>query len=148
VLGFGARGFVLVNVVQIATGLWWIVMLPRGAMLQFMGRDPVATASLVLSLLLTASAMWILWGARDAAAPGRKVIVGAAHVGVIFLLMVLMRDAVRRGTLGERFQTSGMASEPQWGPIVVFVVLLVAGIATIGWMVAAMQKKRAEPSVG
>ena len=148
VLGFGARGFVLVNVVQIATGLWWIVQLPRGAMLQFMGRDLVATASLVLSLLLTASAMWILWSARDAGAPGRKVIVGAAHVGVIFLLMVLMRDAVRRGTLGDRFEIAGMATAPQWGPIVVFVLLLVAAIAIIGWMIVAMQRRRAEPSAG
>jgi hypothetical protein len=148
VLGFGARGFVLVNVVQIATGLWWIVKLPRGAMLQFMGRDPVATASLVLSILLTASAMWILWGARDAAAPGRKVVVGAAHVGVIFLLMVLMRDAVRRGTLGERFQTATMPTAPQWGPIVVFVLLLVAAIAIIGWMVVAMQRRRADVAAG
>lgn len=148
VLGLGARGFVVVTVAQIATGLWWLVKLPRGAMLQFMGRDPVATASLALALLLTASAMWILWDAREAAAPGRKAIVAAGHVGVIFLLMVLMRDAVRRGTLGDRFQTAGMATAPQWGPIVVFVVLLVAAVATIGWMVIATQRRRSQPAAG
>jgi hypothetical protein len=92
--------------------------------------------------------MSILWSARDAASPGRKVVVGGAHVGVIFLLMVLMRDAVRRGTLGDRFQTATMATAPQWGPILVFVVLLVAAIAIVGWMLVAMQRRRTEASAG
>jgi hypothetical protein len=87
--------------------------------------------------MVTAVGAWILWRARHAAAPGRKVVVGAAHIIVVVVLMVLMRDVVRRATLVDAVHFDSMPVAPQWGAIVLFLVLLVAGLIAIGWMVRA-----------
>ena len=59
---------------------------------------------------------------------------------------VLLRDQVRQGALeAAGFQVQAWV-EPQWGPIVIFAVLLVAAIAIIAWMVRALVRGMPEGS--
>jgi hypothetical protein len=56
--------------------------------------------------------------------------------------MILLRDQVRASALAEAKFAPTPWTSPQWGAIVVFLLLLVAAVATIVWMVAALARAK------
>jgi hypothetical protein len=61
--------------------------------------------------------------------------------------MVLVRDVVRRALLDAAGFQPATWIVPQWGPIAIFLVLLVVAIALVAWMVAALVRAPApEPA--
>jgi hypothetical protein len=57
-------------------------------------------------------------------------------------MMLLTRDTIRRISLElAGFQTVNWVA-PQWGPIAIFVVLLVAAVGTVVWMTRALATAR------
>ena len=62
------------------------------------------------------------------------------------VLMVVTRDQVRTHSLVEAGLTPATWVVPQWGPISLFVVLLLAAIATVAWMVKALVQGGGDPA--
>lgn len=109
---FGTRWFVTATLLNVVTGLWWMLALPHEVMMQTMLWIGVGTAAMVIALLRRSA--WAL------------VITLAA--------MILARDAVRQAVLdlaGFRVATN---VAPQWDVFAIFAVLLVAALATTAWM--------------
>lgn len=130
----GTLWFVVPTALNVLTGTWWLMALPRETMLRFMGQNQVATISFGVGFVLGLGVliMMILALFRDDPA---KLIRGSAHsLVVILILMVLMRDQVRRGELAAVGFEPAPWVEPQWGPIAIFLLLFVAGLAVIAWM--------------
>lgn len=140
----GALWFVIPTALNVGTGLWWLVALPRETMLRFMGQNMVATASLGLGLVLGLSALLMMAMAMVKAEPA-GLVRGAAHALLVTLVtMVLMRDQVRQGALhAAGFEPTSWVV-PQWGPIAIFLVLLVVAFATVGYMVRLMVRAQPE----
>jgi hypothetical protein len=126
---------------NVFAGLWWLAALPRDVIMRFMGQDMAAVIVLLAGIFLTFSGAGLLVFA--AAAPAdrspKRFVFGAVHclpIGIV--LMILTRDTVRRASLDlAQFQPVTWVA-PQWGPIVIFAVLLVAALATVVWMVRAL----------
>ena len=59
---------------------------------------------------------------------------------LVLVAMIFTRDQVRESS----FALAGLGDapwiEPQWGPIAIFAVLLVAALATIAWMLSALAR--------
>ena len=55
-------------------------------------------------------------------------------------VMVNIRDFVRNAYLAPHFQAEQLRVAPQWGIIALFVVLFVAGLATLFYMLRAVSK--------
>jgi hypothetical protein len=49
--------------------------------------------------------------------------------------MTFMRDIVRTGYLQPYFSLESLPVVPQYGPMFLFLFALLAGLATIGWLV-------------
>jgi hypothetical protein len=146
VAAFGLEGFAAAAAFQVILGGWLLAALPRPTVRAFMGAQAPATVSLLLSVVATLTAVSIAWRARRGEAPGRPIVAAAGHVVVVIALMVLMRDVVRRVTLGEAARIGAMQVAPQWGMIAAFLAVLLAGLATVAWMVVAT--RRASPARG
>ena len=73
---------------------------------------------------------------------------GAFHCLLVTLVaMILNRDQVRAGALEAAGFEPNTWIAPQWGPILIFFVLLVAALGAVAWMVVALAKgKGAEES--
>lgn len=140
VVSFAIHGFLVLLGLQVVDGFWWMASLPNKGWLLFMGGSPAATIYFNLSLLLMTVGAWILWRAVSADSPTRKLVVGTAHIGAVVLLMLLMRDLLRRQTLGESIRFSQMPVDPQWGAIGLFFGLLITGLAIVIWMVRAVRR--------
>jgi hypothetical protein len=132
---YGAIWFTVATGINVILGGWWLMALPRETMLRFMGGNMTATAALVIGTLAGLATLVMMTMAVNARNTSRLVRAAAAHVLVTLVAMILCRDQVRRGALaGVGFENNAWV-ETQWGPLVLFVILLVVAIGTVIWMV-------------
>ena len=135
---YGALVCGLATCLNIFTGLWWLAALPQEVLLQFMRGGFGMVGVLLLGILLTLAAAGHLVLASAGRRAAVNVTAGAGAMLAGLAMMLLTRDSVRTATLGlAGFQPVTWVA-PQWGPIVIFFVLLVAAIATVWWMVRAL----------
>jgi hypothetical protein len=128
------------TVVNIFAGLWWLAALPRDVLLRFMGGDMRAVGELLAGILLTLTGAGHTVLAVTAKRPGVMVTISAAALFAGIAMMLLTRDAVRRFSLDLAGYQPVNWVAPQWGPIVIFFVLLGAAIATVAWMTRALAR--------
>lgn len=139
---YGAAVATIATGLNIFTGMWWLAALPRGVMLRFMGQDMSAMIVLLLGILLTVTGVGLLLLATASKRPTRTTVVAAAHLLVGIALMLLTRDTVRTASLAQAgFQPVNWIA-PQWGPILIFVVLLIVAVGSVVWMVRALATAR------
>ena len=122
---YGIGWFMGATEVQIAVGGWFILSLPHDVNRLFLGGDKLATALLVGAVGLAVLALL--------AAPRSLGVTCVAILGTISLMAVI-RHMVRVAYLGPYFNPSDLPVQGQWPVFVLFVVLLLAGLATVGWM--------------
>ncbi|MBI2212106.1 MAG: hypothetical protein HYU52_00525 [Acidobacteria bacterium] len=137
----GAIWFVMPTVLNFLVGLWWLGTLPREVVLRFAGQSVLAIVSLSLGSLLGLVACVAMVMAMNSPNPARYVGVGVWTLLGCLASMVVARDEVRTGMLGIAAFEPATWVAPQWGVIAIFVVLLVAGIATTLWMVSLLLRK-------
>lgn len=136
-----AAGATFVNTV---VGSWWLFVLPRDVLLRFMGRDPAAAVALMTGIgfgLVVLALCALGWRAKDPAPAVRWAAV--AMLGTL-VAMAITRDQLRESALAQMGLAPATWVEPQWGPTLIFVTLLLMAIATIAWMVTALAQGRAE----
>lgn len=141
-IGQGAMWFVVATALNIMFGVWWLAALPLQAMLLFMGRDPAATAWLVLGILAALAAFGHMIPAIMAKNPRSLLFGGAGSLAVTLACMVMVRDVTRRAELSAAGLRPAAWVQPQWGAIAVFAALLVAAVALVFWMVRSLAAVR------
>jgi hypothetical protein len=120
--------------VNVFAGLWWLAALPRDVLLQFMGRDMRAIGELLAGILLTLTGAGHAVLAVTGKRPGVMVTISAGTLLAGIAMMLLTRDTIRRLSLDLAGYQAVNWVAPQWGPIVIFFVLLAAAVATVVWM--------------
>ena len=134
----GAVWFVGATALNVMFGVWWLAALPLQTMLLFMGRDVGATLFLVAGIVAALAAFGHMIPATMAKDPRTLLVGGAGSLGVTLACMVMVRDSARRAELAAAgFQPAAWV-QPQWGAILVFLVLLLAAIVLVGWMIRAI----------
>jgi hypothetical protein len=137
-LVYGSRWFVAATVVNLGIGTWHLAALPREVFLLFMGRDLVASLLLAGGVVTALAAMGAAMLVSNSPRPGRMLSFAAGNLVLTLALMVLVRDVVRRALFEAMELQPASWVVPQWGPIVIFLGLLVAAIALVAWMVAVL----------
>ncbi|HEX9077936.1 MAG TPA: hypothetical protein VF795_00030 [Desulfuromonadaceae bacterium] len=122
----GMNLFTALTLVQIAVGFWFLLSLPRPVMLLFMGGDATATALFAIGLLLAVALL--------GAAFRRNVAVSASLAVPLVFVMAFIRDAVRSGYLKPLFSPATLKVVPHYSPMLMFIITLICGIATIFWL--------------
>ena len=123
----GARWFVGATLAQLLVGPWFLLSLPEPVRRIFLGGRMVETALLTLGIVLGILAVPLVLGRRPWEA--------AMALGGSLVLMAVVRDRVRAGYLAPHFSPQTLEVEPQTAAVVLFFLLLVLGLATVGWMV-------------
>jgi len=135
---YGAFICTAATVVNIFAGLWWLAALPRDVLLQFMGRDTRAIGELLAGILLTLTGAGHTVLAVTGKRPTVMLTVSAATLLAGIAMMLLTRDTIRRLSLDLAGYQPVNWVAPQWGPIVIFFVLLALAIGTVIWMTRAI----------
>lgn len=122
----GMNLFTALTLLQIMVGFWFLISLPLPVKLLFLGESWYHTALLAFGLLLALLALGA--GFR------RNVLLSAILLAPLGLIMVFIRDAVRTGYLKPFFDPALLRVMPQYSPLILFSVTLIAGIGVIVWM--------------
>jgi hypothetical protein len=131
----GALVCVAATMINIFAGLWWLAALPRDVLLQFMGRDMRAIGELLAGILLTLTGAGHTVLAVTGKRPALMVSISAVTLLAGIAMMLLTRDTIRRLSLDAAGYQAVNWAAPQWGPIVIFFVLLAAALAAVVWMI-------------
>lgn len=134
----GSLWFVVATALNVLTGLWWLGTLPREVLLRFMGQDVLSSLSLGIGITLSFALIAVMFIAPGNTRAAPLVKTAASLLVVTIAAMVLARDGVRAGMLEQaRFATTSWV-EPQWVVIAIFLVLLIAAVATTVWMASLL----------
>ena len=132
---FGSGWAAGATFLNLLVGSWWLLALPRDVLLRLVGRDPLAAVMLMVGIALGLIVLAAFSMASRASDPAPAVRGGAWTLAATLAAMVFTRDQVRESA----FATIGLEPtswiEPQWGPLSIFLVLLVSALAVVGWMV-------------
>ena len=122
----GMNTFTWLTLVQVLAGFWFLVSLPRQIMLLFLGGDRLASVIFGAALLLVLLAL---------AAGFRKKVYPAAGIAAgLVVLMSFLRAYVRADFQKPYFSPDQLTVVPQYSPMILFFVTLLAGLACIAWM--------------
>jgi hypothetical protein len=135
--------FAAASGVEILLGLWFLLALPRSVALYLMSSGLGATVFGLGMLGGLAAMMLILVGAQTRR-PAPFVHAGFGLTILTVALMVMLRQLVRTAYLHPYAQPELLATAPQTGIILLFFVLFVLGLATVGYilLLLARAKKR------
>ena len=130
----GSSLFTGTTLLNFGVGFWFLVKLPGPVRLAFVGGNGFATALLGAGLLLPLAAVAHLIMAKANKSPKRQLAIGISCGLLSVAAMVIMRDVLRNLALAPYFSPNQLPVAPQWSIIVLFVFLLVAGLATLYYM--------------
>jgi hypothetical protein len=130
--------------VQILLGLWFLLSLPHSVALYFLSNGLGATV-FGFALLFALAAMILILVGGYTNRPARFVHAGFGLMIITVALMVIMRQMVRTAYLHPYARPESLATAPQTGIILLFFLLFVLGLATVGYILRllAQAKKRA-----
>lgn len=123
---YGARWFVVATILQFAVGLWFLVKLPQGIMMNFLGISTLDTVLLWAGVALAVIALLLVQ---------RSALLATGAVTLTIVLMAIVRHRIRQMFLGEHVNVNALPVNPQWGMFIIFVLLLLIGLGVVGWMV-------------
>ncbi len=129
----GTRWFTYATLVNMVAGAWFFVALRPEVRRLFMGAGKLATALLILGVLLPIGAMMHLRRAAKEDSRG-QAFAGIGTALLILAIMIGMRDIVRASYLGNMFRPGNLAVSPQWSVIGLFLLIFGVGLATVYWM--------------
>jgi hypothetical protein len=135
---YGALWFIGPTLLQLAVGPIFLVVLPTDIRDQFIGDNVGRTYLLFAGVgisIVALAAMATALRLRNPLWPG---LAGALSVIATVSLMSVVRHVVREEYLKPEFTTSALEVDSQAVLIVLFFVLLVAGIGVIGYMLRAL----------
>lgn len=135
---YGAGWFVGATAAQLAVGPWLLVRLPESVREGFIGAQADRTVLLWAGVAVALVAITLLaMGAR-----ARNPLPVAAAGGLLFVgtvaVMAMVRHLVRDEYLQPEFEASALQVDSQVALIVLFFVVLLAGLGTVGYMLRAV----------
>jgi len=121
---YGVTWFMGGTVVQFLVGLWFLFSLPVEV------RQALVGDKLVVGILVSAFILALL---ALLSAPKSLTASSVAILGTISM-MAVVRHFVRSASLRPYFDPHSLPVQGQWEVFCIFVVLLLAGLGTVGWM--------------
>jgi hypothetical protein len=123
----GLKIFALGTSVQVVVGFWYLLAIPQDFMLQFMGKDLIATIFLMVGILAGIGAL---------VAGFMKKFNATVILALLTLVaMIINRYNLRMMYLNDNFQLSQLKLSPQYGVLVLFLLILLIGLAAIFYMI-------------
>lgn len=120
----GLRYFTHATLFQIVIGFWFLLSLPTKIMTRFMGESLPHSVLFLAGLL--GVVLSLLFGFRRRLPSATLSLLGTV------VLMVFIRDLVRKGYLEPFFDVSWIPVVPQASPMLMFLCCLVLGLVIVG----------------
>ena len=139
----GARWFLIPTILQMAIGPAFLLTQPAFARDEFLAADLLETgvlwAGVATALVAGALVMWTM-RSRAPATPG---IAAVGFVLVSVALMAVARDMLRTIRTSPHLDVGTLPSDTQVATVLIFFLVLAAGLSTVGYMLWLLGRARA-----
>lgn len=133
----GMGVFAWFSLLQVLAGAWFLASLPNQVAVRFMGGHGMSTAAFLLAL--AGAFLLLVFGFKARVWPA------AAATVVTVLLMACVRELARLAYLAPYFSPADLPVRPQYGPVVMFLAALAAGLAAVAWVLRQAARAAAAP---
>lgn len=130
------RRFAWFTLAQFILGTLFWLSTPKEVWMIFMGGNMTATILMVTSWLLSASMVYTAFRG--------KLNVTLFHALLVLIIMVIMREYMRLAYLRDIFSPSHLETKGELGPLLVFLILFIAGLGAIYYMIRLATSKNNE----
>jgi hypothetical protein len=127
---------------QMVDGFWFLFSLPRELLMALVGGQPWPTVHLALGMGLGFLALILLSGLRDPERQRAVLRLTAAVLCVTVFAMIGLRDVVRAMYLSPLVRLRDLPRTTQADVTILFFVVFLLGLATVGWMVSSVLRER------
>jgi hypothetical protein len=127
---------------QMVDGFWFLFSLPRELLMALVGGQPWPTVHLALGMGLGFLALILLSGLRDPERQRAVLRLTAAVLCVTVFAMIGLRDVVRAMYLSSLVRLRDLPRTTQADVTILFFVVFLLGLATVGWMVSSVLRER------
>jgi hypothetical protein len=122
----GLKLFFYFTCAQMILGFTWLLLLPQPVQQLFLGRHLLATALLLIGVLLALGLLIMAW---------RGSLWGTLSSLMLTLgVMLGLRDIVRAGYLNGTFHPSQLTVAPALSPFMLFLISFIIGLGLLAWM--------------
>ena len=128
----GMRWFCYATLAQMIIGLWFFMSLPSDIMTLFMGGN--GFYSIVFLVGISGAVLSVILGFK------RRLLPTVISLTGTVILMVLLRDFVRRAYLDPYFSLSSLKVIPQYSSLILFLSCFVIGLAVVGFILRSALK--------
>jgi hypothetical protein len=125
---FGGKAFLYATMTQILVGVWFLISLPRGLRMLFMGDNTLATSLLCFGIAGAFASIMVMSEALKKDNVRLAAIAVSVITGMIILSMSVMRDILRDAYLKPYFHPHEFVVKTQWSPFLLFLGLFAAGV--------------------
>jgi hypothetical protein len=132
--------FVFGTIVQYAVGIWFLLSLKKEFILLYMGENTLATIVFGLSVLLSLISLILILLSFNAPNPKPLAIGGIVALFLTIAGMSIMRDILRHAYLENYFKPEQFDVQLQLSVLIVFAVVFIAGLVTVGYMLSKVLK--------
>lgn len=129
---YGRNWFAGATLVQILVGLWFLLVQPAAIRNAFLGGNIVYTAHLFAAVFLALVAVFLLMAKPES---GKILVASAGLLAATILVMLLVRNWTREMRIGALAGLDEMQIRTQWSVLVIFLLLFVGALGTMGWMI-------------
>ena len=123
----GMQTFFRLTLLQVVVGLWYFTSLDADMMMSFLGRDTMPSLIFVTAMGLVICVLWSGWQQRP--------VLSLITVTALLYCMSFMRDMIRTAYLKPHFDVSQLPVNPEYSPLIFFVVTLIGGVVTVFWLI-------------
>ncbi len=132
-LQFGGKGFMYATMAQVVEGALFLVSLPLGLRMLFLGSDPVASTLFLIGIAGAIASIFLMSEALRKEDIRMAAYYVPAVIAVVMVCMSTMREMLREAYLAPYFHPSQLAARTQWTVFPVFLAVFAAG--AIFWLV-------------
>jgi hypothetical protein len=126
---FGGRAFEFATMAQFPIGLWFLVSLPPGQRMLFLGDNGLATALLAAGIAGAAATVLVVERALRQDNYLLGAIGGTGITALVVLAMAVMRDILRDDYLKPYFHPERFVVQTQWTVLPLFLAVFLGGVA-------------------
>jgi len=144
-LQHGSQWFVVPTVLNYLVGMWFLLSLPRPVLMDLFTGSPLSAALIGFGMLLPLAAVMHVVLAAKTEKTLLHARLGITTTLLTLVVMVVIRQLVRTAYVSPFVHLGDLPVRSQWSVIGLFLVLFVAGLATVYAMLRPLASKRSQP---
>lgn len=130
----GKKTFFYITIANVIVGIWFMLSNEKNIYMLLMGRNVFGTLFLMLSILLTIIALYLIYTNKE------NILSLSILILVIIGSMTIVRRVVENGYFSKFFNLNELQANPYWSIFLIFLVLFICMVGILYYSIIRIRK--------